>query len=395
MTEWLCKIFVKDYTNTEDPAVRLAYGRMTSIVGIICNVLLCSAKALIGFAAGSVAIVADAVNNLSDAIGNIVSLVGFKLASRPADPGHPYGHGRYEYLAGLVVSVLVCAVGIELIQTGYERIVSPQDVELSVELVVVLAFSSVLKFWMSRFTGTVGRRIDSDALKANSVDSRNDVITTLAVLACTVIAYFTGVDLDGWASLAIGIMVIVSGLQLVKEVVDQLVGQAPDAQTVDHITQKLLSFPGVQGVHRLMVHEYGPSRRFAMANVEMAAEPSLLESHELVDAIERSFLEDEGIVLTVHCSPVITDDPAVAELVAYIQTQASQLADGVAARNIRRIPGAGRFNAVFDLIRPEKCAYGADWLRDAMVEKIRERYPEAVCTIRVVEVKTVSQTLVG
>lgn len=308
MIDWLAKLFIKNYTRVGDRDVRLAYGRMAGIVCIICNVVLCILKALVGLAAGSAAIVADAINNLSDASSNVITLFGFKLASRPADSGHPFGHGRYEYVAGLVVSVLVSAVGIELVRTGFERIVHPEPVEMSIALAVVLVMSIVVKLWMMSFNRMLAHRIESDTLEATAIDSRNDVLTTSAVLVCTVISAYTGLNLDGWASLAIGIFVLVSGVQLVRDALNPLLGAAPNEELVERMSEKVLSYPGVLGIHKLMIHDYGPGHRFASVHVEMAAEISPLESHEVIDNIERDFLANDDIVMTVHYDPIVTNE---------------------------------------------------------------------------------------
>lgn len=359
----------------------MAYGRMASIVGIICNTLLCGGKALIGLSAGSVAIVADAVNNLSDAIGNIVSLVGFKLASLPANDNHPYGFGRYEYIAGLVVSVLVCAVGLELIQTGYERILAPEVVEMSLELIAVLVLSTVVKFWMLGFMRTLGKRIGSETLEANAIDSRNDVITTLAVLGCTFFSQFTGIDLDGYASLVIGIIVLVSGARLVKETIDPLLGQAPAQETIDEINQKILSYPGVSGTHKLMVHEYGPGRNYAMAHAEMSPELSLQETHGIIDQIEQDFFAERGIKMSIHPEPVVTQGKEIDELAQWLQEKAASFGEGFSVSDVRTITSPSHLHILFTLTRPENCEQTDQWLIDSFTSVIKERFDKVGCTI--------------
>lgn len=307
MTDWLVKVFVKRYRETSDPAVRAAYGQFAGAVGIVCNVLLCAAKGLVGVAAGSVSIVADAVNNLSDAASNVVSLLGFKLASRPADAGHPYGHGRYEYLAGLVVSVLVTAVGIELGRSGIARIMAPEPVEFSLPLVFVMLASIGVKSWMMGFNQAIGARIGSETLAATAVDSRNDALTTFAVLVCAIVSQMTGWSLDGWVGFALGVFVLVSGLGLVRDTVDPLLGQAPAPELVARIEARILESPGVLGTHDLMVHDYGPGRKVASAHVVMPAEMDPIEAHRVLDGLERAFRE-EGLTMTLHWDPVPTRD---------------------------------------------------------------------------------------
>lgn len=307
MTDWLSRMFVRNYGRVNDPEVRTSYGLMAGVVGIVCNLVLFAAKGAIGLVSGSVSIVADAINNLSDASSNIVTLAGFKLASRPADKGHPYGHGRFEYLAGLVVAVLVTSVGIELVRSGIERILSPQDVSFGLPLVAVMLISIAIKAWMMSFNRTLGRRIESETLEATAVDSRNDVITTLAVLVCSVVSWATGMQLDGWVGLAVGAFVLVSGLMLVHNAVSPLLGQAPSDEVVNRVHQIILTKPGVLGMHDLMIHDYGPGRKLASAHVEMSAKGDPIEIHETLDGIEKQVERELGIVLTLHYDPVVTD----------------------------------------------------------------------------------------
>lgn len=304
MTDWLSRMFVRDYGRVNDPGVRVSYGIMAGVVGIVLNVALCVAKAAVGVAAGSVSIVADAVNNLSDASSNIVTLTGFKLASKPADSGHPYGHGRFEYLAGLVVAVLVTAVGFEIIRGGISRIIDPEPVEVSLPLLVVMLLSIVAKAWMMSFNTKLGDRIESETLAATAVDSRNDVITTTAVLVCALVSRFTGLELDGWAGLTVGIFVLVSGLALVRDTVNPLLGEAPSQEMVDRVVALVLATPGILGVHDLMIHDYGPGRKVASAHAEMDSRTSLLTAHTTLDGIERRVAFETGITLTLHCDPI-------------------------------------------------------------------------------------------
>ena len=307
MTDWLVRLLVKNYRDTEEAQVRTAYGQMAGAVGIACNIALCVAKGLIGLAAGSVSIVADAVNNLSDAASNIVSMLGFKMASRPADPGHPYGHGRYEYLAGLVVSVLVCAVGLELARGGAERIVHPRATELSVPLVAVMLVSIAVKAWMMGFNRVVGERIDSDTLAATAADSRNDALATTGVLVCAVLSRATGVSLDGWVAAALGVFVLVSGAGLVRDTVNPLLGEAPAPELFAAIQRKILQAPGVLGTHDIMVHDYGPGRKIGSAHVVMPARMDPIEAHHVLDGLEKGILAQDGVQMTLHWDPVRTD----------------------------------------------------------------------------------------
>lgn len=391
MTEWLVRHFVRMSEQTDDPAVRMRYGQFAGIVGIICNVMLCLGKGAIGLVSGSVSIVADAVNNLSDAASNIVSLLGFKLASRPADPEHPYGHGRYEYLAGLVVAALVLAIGINLAWSSVQKIIAPSPTEFSGALVAVLVLSIAVKLWMAAFNRSIGRRINSDTLEATAVDSRNDVISTAAVLACACISRATGVDLDGWAGLAVGAFICWSGVELLRDTVSPLLGQAPSPELVEHIHDKILSYPGVLGTHDLMVHDYGPGRQFASAHVEMAAEADPLESHDLIDNIEQDFKMEDGLIVTLHYDPIVTDDPEVRDMRHWISHAVEEIDPRITVHDLRCVPGPTHTNVIFDCVRPAGSALSSDELRERVARLVQGHYPRTIAKITVDESYVSSQ----
>ena len=385
MTSWLIRTFVPNAGDTGDPAVRTRYGLVASMTCIVCNVLLCMGKGAVGLVSGSVSIVADAVNNLSDASSNVVSLLGFKLASRPADEDHPYGHGRYEYLAGLVVAVLVCAIGINLVGSSVEKIMSPEPTEFGPAVVIVLVGSMAVKLWMATFNRRLGRAISSETLEATAVDSRNDVIATAAVLASAVVSQLIGIDLDGWAGLAVGGFILWSGIQLVREAVSPLLGKVPDPAYVEHIRDKIMSYPGVLGTHDLMVHDYGPGRQFASAHVEMAAEGNPLDQHDLLDNIEQDFKDDEGLVMTLHYDPIVTNDPQVRDMRHWIDLAVKGIDERLSIHDLRCVPGPTHTNVIFDCVRPTDCALSASELRARVSELVQDHYPRAVCKITVDE----------
>ena len=383
MTNWLVHRFVKNADDTSSAAVRDAHGMLASIVCIICNIVLCLAKGAVGLASGSVSIVADAVNNLSDASSNIISLIGFRLASKPADAEHPYGHGRIEYIAGVVVSALIIFIGVELLKTSVEKIVHPSPTEFSAVLVAVLVMSMLVKLWMAYFNHVLARRISSLTLEATSVDSRNDVITTAAVLAAAVVSTVTGFDLDGWAGIAVGAFIVWSGIGLVRETIDPLLGQAPDPTLVEHIHDKILSYPGVLGTHDLMVHDYGPGRQFASAHVEMAAEVDPLESHDTIDNIERDFLEQDHLHVVLHFDPIVTDDPEVQNLRNWIAQEVRRIHPDLTIHDLRTVPGTTHTNVIFDCVRPHDLAMSDDELRRAIDAAVRAEHATYRCVITV------------
>ncbi|WP_278591988.1 cation diffusion facilitator family transporter [Olsenella uli] len=383
MVDLLVHRFIENADDTANPAVRNAYGTLASTVGIVCNVLLCVGKGAIGLFAGSVSIVADAVNNLSDASSNVVSLLGFHMAGRPADREHPYGHGRYEYLAGMVVAVLVLVIGVELVRSSVEKLIDPSPTEFSPAVAIVLVASMLVKAWMMLFNRTLGRRIGSVTLEATAMDSRNDVITTGAVLAAAVVSALTGVDLDGWAGLAVGCFILWSGFGLMRETIDPLLGRTPSDELVRHIHDTIMGYPGVLGTHDLMVHDYGPGRQFASAHVEMAAEANPLDSHDTLDNIEREFLERDGMHVVLHYDPIVTDDPQVCDLRNWIAQQVKVIDPELTIHDLRCVPGPTHTNVIFDCVRPHGLAMSDDELRGTISGLVKSRHPGYDCVITV------------
>lgn len=363
-------------------------GRVGALAGVVCislNVVLCIAKALVGILSGSVSIVADALNNLSDASSNIVSVLGFKLASKPADPEHPYGHGRFEYLSGLVVAVLVLMIGVELVKSSIDKVLNPSPVEFSLALVVVLAGSMAVKLWMAHLNRVLGERIKSETLLATAQDSKNDVIATGAVLACAIIAYVAGIELDAWVGLAVGLYIGWSGIELIRGTVNPLLGQAPDPELVAHIRSKIMSYPGVLGTHDLMVHDYGPGRQFASAHVEMAAETDPMESHDTLDNIEQAFKDDDGLIVTLHYDPIVTNDPHVVDMRNKIDAMAKSLDSEASIHDLRCVPGPTHTNVIFDCLHPVECTLSPSEFKRKLGDMVVEEYPDAVPKITVDE----------
>lgn len=373
MTEFLVRRFVRRYEHTEDPAVRTAYGNLAGAVGIACNALLCAAKLLVGTLFGSISVTADAVNNLSDASSSIITLVGFKLSAKPADKEHPYGHARIEYLAGLAVSVLIIVIGFELARTSLDKILHPTPVAFSWLTVAVLAGSIGVKLWMAVFNRAIGRRIGSSTLQATATDSRNDVISTAAVLAALALGQATHLVLDGWMGLAVALFILYSGIGLIKETVDPLLGEAPSEELTQYIARKVLSYEGVLGTHDLMVHDYGPGRCFASVHVEMAAEKDVLESHDIIDNIERDFQRDMGIQLVIHLDPVVTGDERTNKLREQVGSLLHVVYPQAAMHDFRVVWGVTHSNVVFDVAVPFSLVDSDD--------QVKERIAQAVSTL--------------
>lgn len=383
MTQFLIRTFVKNSQDLQDPQVRGAYGNLASVVSILCNLVLFAGKFAAGTLFGSVAIAADAMNNLSDASSNVVSLLGFKLAARPADRNHPYGHGRFEYLAALTVAVMVVLIGFELGQTSLHKILHPTAVIFSWLSVGVLVFSILIKLWMSVFNRKIGKLIDSAALEATADDSRNDVISTAAVLVATILVRFTDLPLDGWMGLAVAVFILYSGFGLIKETVDPLLGQAPDPKMVQHIHDKVMECPGVLGVHDLMVHDYGPGRRFASLHLEMPAEGDVMACHDMIDNIEQDFLRNEGLHVVIHYDPIVTSDDAVGDLRHWLAAQVKKIDPELTVHDLRTVPGPTHTNVIFDCVVPPDFQMPEQELQEKLSELLRQKNPEYVCVATV------------
>ncbi len=383
MTDFLIKKFIKNYKNTENSAVRAAYGKFSSYVGIFCNILLFSGKLTAGLLSGSVSVMADAVNNLSDASSSIISLFGFKLAERPADEEHPYGHGRYEYLSGLMVAVLIIVIGVELLKSSFDKILNPEPVEFGWMTVAILAASILLKLWMMMFNRKTGKTIGSQTLIATSADSRNDAISTSAVLAAALISRFTGARLDGWMGLAVAVFILISGYELIKDTIDPLLGRAPNGDTVRAIRDKIMSYPNVLGTHDLMIHDYGPGRQFASVHVEMAAEGDVLENHDIIDNIEQDFLNNDGLNIVIHFDPIVTGDGCVNDLRVWLAEEVKIIHPQLTIHDLRVVPGVTHTNVVFDCVKPFDLDMTDGELRAAITALVRREHPDYNCVITV------------
>ena len=352
MTDLILRIFVRDHKNTEDPAVRDKCGRVAGAVGIVTNFLLFLMKIIVGTVFHSVSVTADAVNNLTDSGSSVVTLIGFKMASKPADEKHPFGHARIEYLSGVIVSFIVIFLGLQLGMSSIEKILTPEENALTPVALVVLVISILAKLWQCLFYRKVGRMIKSESVEATSKDSRNDVIATSVVLLGAVITMLTGVNLDGYMGAAVALFIVFSGVQLTISTADPLLGQAPEGELVQTITEKMLSYPGIIGMHDLAVHNYGVGRCFASAHCEVDAKNDILVSHDLIDNIERDFSRDFGIHMVIHLDPVIVGDARTDALHCKVQSLVTALYPTVTIHDFRVIWGVTHSNIVFDAAVP-------------------------------------------
>ncbi len=352
MTKLLLKLFVKNHRDTSDPKVRSAYGKLAGIVGIVCNLLLFAGKLVAGLISGAVSVTADAVNNLSDASSSLVTLLGFKLAERPADDEHPYGHARIEYLSGLGVAALILLIGVELAKSSFDKILHPETVEFSWLTLGILLGSIAVKLWMSLFCGCLGRRISSSALTATAADSRNDVISTAAVLLGLLLGHFFQWKIDGYIGMLVALFIIYSGCSIAKETISPLLGQQADEELVKSICDLLLSHEMILGVHDLMVHDYGPGQRFASVHAEMSASADPLVCHDIIDDVERDAFRELKVHLVIHYDPVVTDDRELNDLRERLSRAAITYDENLSIHDFRMVRGPGHTNLIFDVAVP-------------------------------------------
>lgn len=352
MTALLLRMFVKDYRNAENPKVRASVGKLAGVTGIICNILLFVGKVLAGLMAGSVSMIADAINNLTDASSSIVTLIGFKLAQMPADEEHPYGHARFEYISGLVVAALILLIGVELFKTSFGKILHPALVSMSWITGGILVVSILVKFWLAYFNRKLGEHIQSTALMASAADSRNDVISTLAVLVgCGIGAVFE-LPVDGYIGVAVAIFIIISGCGVAKETISPLLGGQTDEELVQSVYNLLLSNDKILGMHDLLVHDYGPGQCFASVHAEMDAHEDPLVCHDILDDLEAKSLKELKVHLVIHYDPIVTDDEELNHMREVVSRIICEIDPRLHMHDFRLLRGAQCKKLIFDLVLP-------------------------------------------
>ena len=361
MTELLVRFFIKTPERVEDSSVREPYGILAGFVGIACNLILCAMKFVVGTLSGSIAIQADAVNNLSDVGSSAVMLIGSKMAGKPADREHPYGHARMEYIAALIIAFFILIVGFELGRESVMKIIAPEPVEFSVAMIAVLVGSILVKLWMSRFTANIGRRINSSTMSAATSDSIADVISTGAILLSSVIGYFKGVNIDGYIGVVVAGFVLYSGVSILRDTISPLMGEAPDPKVVAELTDRILSYDGIIGIHDILVHSYGPGKLIASAHAEVRSDCDLMAIHETIDTAEREVGAQMGILLTLHLDPVEVDNAVLNETREQIKGILAEIDETLRFHDFRMVRGENRTNLLFDIVvqpgrKPEEIA---------------------------------------
>ena len=384
MTEFLVKRFVKDYQQTEAVQVRTAYGTLSSMVGIFCNVLLFGAKLLIGLLINSISVMADAFNNLSDAASSIIGFIGVKMAEKPADDDHPFGHGRIEYIAAFIVAFIVIQVGFSLFKTSLNKILNPESMSFKWISIVILSLSVAVKLWLSLFNRTLGKRINSKVMLATAADAMGEVVTTSATMLSIAVFGIFGVNIDGIVGIAVSVVVMIAGVNIAKDTLAPLIGEAIDPQLYEQITNFVESFEGILGTHDLIVHNYGPSKSMASIHAEVPNDVNVERSHEVIDQIEHEAARRFGLLLVIHMDPVETHDGRIREFRDMLGEVLTELDSRLSFHDFRMVDGVEHINLIFDLVVPrEYKAAVQDNLKARISAAVRKRDPRCACVITV------------
>lgn len=384
MTEFLVRHFVKDYENTSKVSVRTSYGVLASVTGIFCNILLFAAKWLIGYLLHSISVMADAFNNLSDAGSSIISLIGVKMAGKPADKEHPFGHGRIEYIAALIVAFLVMEVGFTFFKSAIAKIREPEELHFQAVSMFILFLSVAVKLWMGVFNKNLGKRINSQVMMATAADSMGDVITTGATIASVLFFYFTGINIDGYVGLGVSLVVMWAGIGIAKDTLEPLIGAPVDPQVYKQISDFVEKYDGILGSHDLIVHNYGPGRSMASIHAEVPNDVNIETSHEIIDRVEREALEQLGVMLVIHMDPVETKDKHVLEAKEKVEKVLRAMDPKLSIHDFRMVPGTDQINLIFDLVVPfEYDQKKQDHIRSAIMGVLQIVDPRYQCVITV------------
>lgn len=372
MITFMASLFIKDSKNYKEPSVRQAYGVLSGAVGIGLNILLFFGKWLAGTISGSIAITADAFNNLSDAGSSIITLIGFRLSGQEPDPEHPFGHGRMEYISGLLVSVAILVMGFELIGSSIGKLRSPEPIESSALVFGILIASILVKLYMFFYNHSLSKKIESAAMKATSVDSLSDTVATTLVLIETLISKYTGLLLDGWFGILVGLFILYTGGSTLKETIDLLLGQPPKQEFIDEVKEIVLGHSMVHGVHDLIVHDYGPGRVMISLHAEVDVNGDIQDIHEQIDHIEHELQEKLHCSATIHMDPIVTDDKEVLAMKAKVEEMVHFLDESFSMHDFRMVKGSTRTNLIFDVEVPRKTSYTDNEIVNWLKERIHE-----------------------
>ncbi len=371
MIKFLAKIFTKNRNDIKETDMRSKYGVIAGFLGVVNNLILFAAKLTIGILSGAVSIVADALNNLSDVASSIVTMLGFKLSNRPKDAKHPFGHGRIEHVGGLIVSLIIIFVGIELMKASVERIISPTPLNISLITIIILSCSIVVKLWMYIYNRNIGKEISSAAMKATALDSLNDAVATSAVLICVLLNYFTGIIIDGYAGIVVALFILLGGFKSIKEIVSLLLGEKPDPNFVKDIADFVTSFHIISGVHDIVVHNYGPGRQMITLHAEVSCDGDFLETHDVIDNIELAIKDKFSCSAVIHMDPIVTNNTRINEVKSKIEEIIKQYNENYSIHDFRMNEGSTHSNLIFDVVTTYDNTLSDEKIKSDLTKKIK------------------------
>lgn len=373
MTNFLVKTFVKDYEKTDNLKVRERYGTLSSVVGIVCNIILFVAKFAMGTIAGSIAIISDGFNNLSDCASCVVTLFGYKMAAKPADKDHPFGHGRVEYLTSLVIAIVIIMVGFELFTGSIDKVLHPTKVTFSYVVLATLIISIVVKVWMGLFNRKLGKKINSSVMLATSKDSMNDVVATSATVVALVASMWTDAPIDGIMGIVVSLFILLSGFDIVKETVDELLGQPADEELVTKLSEMVEENPYALGMHDLIIHSYGPGNLIGSVHIEVDGKGNIMEIHDVIDELERDIYEELGVRMTIHMDPVEMDNELLNECKNMMINIVKNINKDLSLHDFRMVTGPSHTNLIFDLVVPHDCKLNEKDIKTAINDSLKDK----------------------
>lgn len=383
MIHFLIRKLVPDGTAATDPAVRTRCGAASGLIGVGLNLLLCAGKFAAGVVTGSISVMADAFNNLTDAASSIVTLVGFRLAGQKADKDHPFGHGRMEYLSGLIVALLILLVGLELARSSVEKIIHPEPVSFSILSAAILAASVCVKLWMNFLNRTLSQKIDSAALAATAADSLADAVATTVVLAGLLVGHFSGLYIDGWLGVAVAIFILRSGVGAVKDTIDPLLGQPPEPALVKDVQDTVLSHKEIVGLHDLLIHDYGPGRRFLSLHAEVPADADIMAAHDIIDHVERELRDKYAVEAVIHMDPIVLGDEATDRMRELVSRRAREIDPAITIHDFRMTGGPLHTNLIFDMVVPHSCPLTNEQAKARIADAMKQEDPRYFTVVEI------------
>ena len=369
MTNLLIKLFIKD-KNVEKPEIRAKYGMLSSITGIVVNILLSAVKLIIGIFANSISIISDALNNVTDAGSSIVTMIGFKVSQKKIDKDHPWGHGRMEYITAFIVDILIVLVGVELFKSSFDKIMHPELPDISTITIVILVIAVLTKLWLFIFYNKIAKTIDSTAIKGNAYDSISDSISTFVVLLSAIVAKIFGISIDGYASILVAIFILFTGFKALKETIDLLLGMKPDTEFVEKLEAFTKKYEMISGIHDIMVHDYGPGRKIVSFHAEVPANCDICKAHDVIDQMEQDIYDEFNCITTIHMDPIVTDDEEINEMRKKTEEIVKEINPEFSIHDFRMTDGGDRINLIFDLVVSSDSDISHDELKSMVQQKI-------------------------